>query len=132
VNGLHIKDPTVNRLDNVNSKPTDQVSHPHLGNNISLPNSHNIKNKMARTPTRRSRSIPRPQHNTIKRLQVQILQKLNTIQHIIICNTAPVTTVSMATYRRQTALTIRTQKRQVFGLLDEAPTTFPDEENFRH
>jgi hypothetical protein len=38
----------------------------------------------------------------------------------------------MATYRRQTALTIRTQIRQVFDLLDQAPTTFPDDENFRH
>ncbi len=38
----------------------------------------------------------------------------------------------MATYRRQTALTLRTQIRQAFELLDQVPTTFPQEENFKH
>jgi hypothetical protein len=108
---------TVNLLDTDNSKTTDQVFSPHQGNSTSFPISHNIKNKMACTPNRHSRSIPRPQHHTLKLLQVQILQKLNTIQHFIICNTAPVTTVSMATYRQQTALTMRTQIRQIFGSL---------------
>ena len=128
VNRLHTNNPTVNLLDTTTFRPIASVFPPPLRHSTSFSNLHNIKNKMARTPTRRSRN----QHNTLKRLQVQILQKINTIQHFIICNTAPVTTVSMATYRRQTALTIRTQIRQVFDLLDQTPTTFPDEENFRH
>ncbi len=64
VNRLHTKDPTVNLLDTTIFKTIAQVSPSPQGNSTSFSNLHNIKNKMARTPTRRSRS----QHNTVKRL----------------------------------------------------------------
>ncbi len=75
---------------------------------------------MARTPPRRSRSTPRHQH------------KLNTFQHFIICNTAPISTVSMATYRQQQTLAVRTQIHQLMALLDEAPTEFANNDDFKH
>jgi hypothetical protein len=77
-------------------------------------------------------STPRHQHNALKLLQVQILQKLNTVQHFISCNTAPISTVSMATYRQQQVLAVRTQIHQLLALLDEAPTEFPNNDDFKH
>jgi len=38
----------------------------------------------------------------------------------------------MATYRQQQALLVRTQIHQLMALLDEAPTEFPNHDDFKH
>ncbi len=101
VKRLLTRDPTVNTLKTVTPDTTAKLPKPNHINTTGRSTSHNTKTKMARTSPRRSRSIPRHQHNDLKFLQVKILRKLNTVQHFIICNNAPISTVSMATYRQQ-------------------------------
>jgi hypothetical protein len=132
VKRLLTRDPTVNILKTVTPNTTDKLSPPTHVTTFGRYTSHNTKSKMARTPPRRSRTTPRHQHNALKLLQVKIPRKLNTVQHFIICNTAPVSTVSMATYRQQQALAVRTQVHQLMALLDEAPTEFPNNDDFKH
>jgi hypothetical protein len=128
VKRLLTRDSTVNSLKPVTPHTTDNLSPPTYGRCVP----HKTKTNMTRTPPRRSRSTPRHQHNALKFLQAKILRKLNTVQHFIICNNAPISTVSMATYRQQQALLVRTQIHQLMALLDEAPTTFPNHDDFQH
>jgi hypothetical protein len=125
------RDPTVNSLKTVTPHTTDKLSPPTYIHTYGRCTSHNTKANMARTPPRRSRSTPRHQHNALKILQVKILRKLNTVQHFIICNNASTSTVSMATYRQQQALLVRTQIHQLMALLDETPTEFPNHDDFK-
>jgi hypothetical protein len=132
VHKLYHEDPTFNILKNVTPHTTDKFSPPTPCAPTGRYTSQTTKDKMARTPPRRSRSTTRHLHNALKILQVKILQKLNTIQHFIICKTAPISTVSMATYSQQQALAVRTQIRQLMDLLNEVPTEFPNHEDFKH
>ncbi len=72
------------------------------------------------------------QEKRLKELQIKILQRLHHIQHFNICNNAAVTTVSMALYRRNTALTVREQINSAMDLLNQEPQQLPDENRFRH
>jgi hypothetical protein len=68
----------------------------------------------------------------MKELQIRILQKLHHIQHFNICNNTPVTTVSMALYRRNMALNVRDHINTATALLDQEPLELPDASRFRH
>jgi len=91
---------------------------------------------MARSPAPHVRITTRRQHDRqekrLKELQIKILQKLHHIQHFNLCNTAGVTTVSMALYRRNTALTVREHINSAMDLLNQEPQQLPDETRFGH
>jgi hypothetical protein len=72
------------------------------------------------------------QEQNLKELQIRILQKIHHIQHFNICNNAPVTTVSMALYRRHMALNVRDHINTATALLDQEPLELPDAFRFRH
>jgi hypothetical protein len=111
VKGLHNQHSTVRRSQN--ETPTiDQDNPPALhSQSATLKPNQNNKTKMARSPTQHVRRTTRRQYDrqeqNLKELQIRILQKLHHIQHFNICNNAPVTTVSMALYRRGMALDVR-------------------------
>ncbi len=112
--------PIVGRVKN----DTDQdTSHTPTTQSVSQTTSHNTNHKMARNP---AQHIRRPTHfqydrqeKRLQELQIKILQKLHHIQHFNICNNAAVTTVSMALYRRNTALTVRENIRSAMDLLNQ-------------
>ena len=91
---------------------------------------------MARSPNQHVRRTTRRhydrQEQNLKELQIRILQKLHHIQHFNICNNAPVTTVSMALYRRNMALDIQDHITTATALLDQEPRELPDAFRFRH
>ncbi len=99
---------TVNKMKN---KTDQNASHRPTPQSVSQTTNHNTNPKMARSPTQHVRQPTRlqkdRQEKRLKELQIKILQKLHHIQHFNICNTAAVSTISMALYRRNTALTVR-------------------------
>ncbi len=97
---------------------------------------HNTNHKMARSPAQHVRRPTRFQYDRqeqrLKNFQIKILRKLHHIQHFNICNNAAVTTVSMALYRRNTALRVREHINFAMDLLNRESQELPDEIQFRH
>jgi hypothetical protein len=136
VRGLHTPHPTVRRSQN--ETPTITHDNPHAlpSTSATLTPNQNTKTKMARSPNQHVRRITRRQHahqeQNLKELQIRILQNLHHIQHFNICNNAPVTTVSMALYRRNMALNVRDHINTATALLDQEPLDLPAASRFRH
>jgi hypothetical protein len=136
VKGLHTPHPTVRHSQD--ETPTITHDNPHAlpSTPATLKPNQNPNTKMARSPNQHVRRITRRQYDhqeqNMKKLQIRILQKLHHIQHFNICNNAPVTTVSMALYRRNMALNVRDHINTATALLDQEPLELPDASRFRH
>jgi hypothetical protein len=121
-------------VEKLQTETAHKASHRPTPQSVSQTPNNNSNSTMARRPAQHTRTRLQNdrQEKRLKELQMKILQKLHHIQHFNICNTAAVPTVSMALYRRNTALTVREHINSAMDLLNQEPQQLPEEIRFRH